>query len=727
MADPADVVLPAAAPGLPVDGSAGEPVRGLDPLFTARSVAVIGASDNRTKLAGRALADLIDSGFSGAVLPVNPRRDHVQGLSCHPSVAALPLVPDLAILTVPAAAVADAVRACADAGVRVAVVTSAGFAETGAEGRAAQRHLVETARKAGMRLLGPNCLGAVNSATGLCASFSATFARGLPEPGPVGVVSQSGAYGSHILHLTGARGVGVTYWLTTGNEADIDVAEGIHWMAERDDVEVILGYVEGITDGRRFAEALRAAHRSRTPVVLLKTGSSRAGEKAAGSHTGSFTGSDAVFDLVVREYGAYRARTIEEQLDVVYAAHRARPAAGRRLGMVTLSGGVGAQLCDAADRYGLELPELPEQARERVRSLLPYATVANPIDCTAQVLQDSDVLTAAVETILDQRSYDSLIAFFSTVLLNPDTADAVLRSMSRALTHRAAEIVAICVIAEPETVRAFEEAGCLVFEDPDRAVRAVAALAGFAEAFARPVREAVTGGAAGAVRLVGPFDDVAAKAVLARAGLPILTTVPASTADGAVRAAVEVGFPVALKVVSADLVHKSDAGGVALGLATQAEVREAFDRVLASVRGAQPRAHVAGVAVSPMARPGGVETIVGLTRDPVFGPVLLLGLGGVYVEMMADTTSRLAPIDEEQARAMVDDLRGSALLTGARGRPPADVAALAAALVRLSEFAVAHPEVTSVEANPLVVWSDGAAALDAVLITDDERHEAGRP
>lgn len=691
---------------------------GLDALFHARSVAVIGASDNRTKLAGRVLSHLLRLGFEGDVWPVNPRRETVQGVPCHPSVGALPAAPDLAVVTVPAAACEAAVRECADAGVRAAVVTTAGFAETGPDGVAAQARITDVARAAGMRLLGPNCLGVVNASTGLCASFSATFSRGLPTPGSVGVVSQSGAYGSHVLHLTESRGIGVAYWLTTGNESDIDVSEGLLWMAERPDVEVILCYVEGVKDGPRFAEALRAAHRTRTPIVMIKSGSSAAGEKAAGSHTGSFTGSDAVFDLVLREYGVYRARTIEEQLDVVYAAQRARPAAGRRLGVVTLSGGVGAQLCDAADRYGLVVPEFPAEARTRVQEMLPYATVTNPIDVTAQVLQDTSVLTAAVEAVLDERSYDAIVAFFSTVLLNQDTADAVLASMRQALTHRDDEVVAICMIAARDTVAAFEEAGCLVFEDPDRAVRAVAALARFAEAQDRPVPATVRADTA-VSSLNGPYDEVAAKAVLAEAGIPVLTTVLATTADEAVHAAEQVGLPVALKVVSADVAHKSDAGGVALGLVTHEEVRTAFDKVTTSVSAAHPHAAIPGVAVSPMARPGGVEMIVGVTRDPVFGPVVLLGLGGIYVETLKDATTRLAPVDVDGARAMIADLGGASLLTGGRGRPPLAVDDLAVTVAALSRFAAARTEVTAVEINPLVVWEDEVAALDAVLTTDD--------
>jgi acyl-CoA synthetase (NDP forming) len=689
-------------------------------------VVVVGASDDRDKLAGRPLAHLLDYGFAGSLFVVNPRRTTVQGLPSYPSVGDLPVVPDLAVLMVPAAAAEAAVRECAQFGVRVAIIGSAGFAESGGSGAATQDRIVALAREAGMRLLGPNCLGAVNSASGLCASFSATFNRGLPPAGPVGVVSQSGAYGSHVVHLLATRGLGVTYWMTTGNEADFDVAEGIRWMAERDDVTVILAYVEGIRDGRRFTEALRAAHASRTPVVLLKSGTSRAGERAANSHTGAFTGSSAVFELVARQYGAYQAKTVEEQIDIVYACARGNLSQGRRLGIVTVSGGIGAQLCDAADRYGLDVPELPAAARERVRSLLPYATATNPVDCTAQVLQDMDVLTAALETLFVERGFDALVAFFSTVLLNPGTADEMLARVRAALAYRASEIFVTCMVALPDTVAAFEDIGCLVFQDPDHAVRAIAALAYFAEAFDCPVPEPL-GATSELPVLSGPFDEVEAASALAEAGIPVLPMIVATTEDEAVDAAVRVGLPVALKVVSVDVVHKSEAGGVALGLANEADIRAAFARVTESVSQQRPDAHVRGVLISPMAQPGGVETIIGTTRDPIFGPVVLLGLGGIFVETIGATVTRLAPIDKAEGMAMIEQLRGSALLTGTRGREPADVDALVSALVALSRFAADHPEVSTVEANPFAVWPDGAAALDAVLIVNDRAEEGDRP
>lgn len=702
---------------------------GLDALFGARNVVVIGASDNPRKLAGRPLAYLRQFGFSGGIHPVNPARRTVQGLPSHASVSALVsdlgVVPDVAILVVPAAGALAAVEECAAVGVPVAVVMSAGFAESGRDGEKVQHRMTEVAEAAGMRLLGPNCLGAFNSATGLCASFSAAFVRGLPAPGPVGIVSQSGAYGSHVVHLVGRRGIGVQYWITTGNEADIDVAEAVEWMARRPEVEVLLVYVEGVRDGERFLEALRVAHECGTRVVLLKSGSSAAGERAASAHTGAFTGSDAVFDQVLRQYGVYRARTVEEQIDVVYAAVCGGSVARNRLAIVTMSGGVGAQLCDSAATYGLEVPLLPESAQRQVRELLPYATVSNPVDCTAQVLQDMRVLRGSLEVILSGHGYDALIAFFSTTLLNPDTAAEVFDAVHTAMQQRSDELVVICMVAPDETVARFERAGCLVFEDPDRAVRAVAALVELDRASRRPGRPARSWSPPDRV-LSGAQDERAATRELARAGVPVQESRVAPTEEQAWQAAQELGLPAVVKVLSADVVHKTEVGGVALDLRSETDVRTAFRDVTGAVRRARPDARVDGVVVSRMAPPG-VELIIGLTRDPVFGAVVVLGLGGVFVEVLGDTVIRLAPVDEAEATAMVDELRGRALLRGNRGTPAADVGAVAAAVAAVSRFGHLHREVLAVEVNPFVVWPVGGAALDGVLeISSTEEQGAQR-
>lgn len=691
----------------------------VDLLMRARSVAVIGASDDRTRISGRPLHFLLTSGFDGEVYAVNPARTQVQGVRCHATVAELPTTPDVAVIAVPAAATMDVVRECAAAGVRVAVVTGSGFGETGDAGRALQEQMVDAAKASGMRILGPNCLGAFNAHTGMYATFSQTLVDRFPEPGPVAIVSQSGAYGSHLGFLAQQRRLGVGYWVTTGNEADIDVAEALSWLVEQDEVKVVMVYVEGVQDGTTFRAALNRARAQNKPVIVLKTGRSAVGAQMAGSHTGALAGADDVFDAVLKESGAYRADTIEEQLDIAYACAHSRPTEVRRLGVVTVSGGIGAHICDVADRFGLEMPVLSESAQARLLELVPYAAVSNPIDCTGQVLQDSRITAAAFESLIEDAECDAVLGFYSTVPSTEIFAERLYQAMEQGTGGDRSVPLVICMVAEQATIRRYEDSGVLVFDDPDRAVRAIAGLAYFAEAFAT---------APGAGTVSEPtttrlehriYTEIDAKHVLAGAGVPVLEEALVVDADAAVAAAERIGWPTVLKVVSPDITHKSDIGGVALGLADPAAVREAFAAVTGNARAAMPDAAIDGVLVTRMAEPG-TELIIGGKVDPVFGPVIMVGWGGVYVEILSEVALRLAPIDVDGAHAMLQELKGAGLLTGARGREPLDVDAVARCLVAVSGFLAEQRDVVEeLDINPLLVYPEGrgALAVDAVLVT----------
>jgi acyl-CoA synthetase (NDP forming) len=693
---------------------------GVAAVLEARSVALVGASDNRAGVSGRVLRYLRDWGFTGGVYPVNPRRAQVQGERCWPDLASLPEVPELAVLAVPARAAVQAMRECAEVGVRAAVVLSAGFAESGPEGARLQDELLATARTGGVRVLGPNCIGAFNSGTGLAATFATALDGAIPTAGSVGIVSQSGAYGAHVAYLAGQRGLGVRYLVTTGNEPDVDLAEALLWMAGRPEIDVILAYAEGVKDGPRFLEALRVAHAARKPIVLLKVGRSAVGAEAARSHTAALTGSDQVYDAVLARYGVHRAESTEEQLDIAYACAHARPRAGDRLGIVTVSGGVGIQLADSAERHGLAVPPMPIQAQRAVLDLIPYASAANPVDCTAQALNHMDVFVAAWKVMLAEGGFDALVGFFTTMPLSANFAGRLRESIEAGTADRGDRLVVLSFVAEPETVREYERSGFLVFEDTDRAVRAVAALARLGATFDRPLPTPLPPARALPRRA---YTEVEATSLLAAAGVPTLPQRLAPDVDGAVAAAEELGHPVALKIVSPDIGHKSDVGGVALGLSGAGAVRAAHRAVLAAVREKAPAARIDGVLVTPLA-PLGVETIVGARIDPVFGPVVALGLGGVFVEVLRDVVLRPAPVTRDEAAAMVTALRGAALLAGARGTDPVDVDALAAAVVAVSEFAATHrADLASVEVNPLVVLpaGQGCRALDAVVVTRDGR------
>ncbi|WP_237216211.1 acetate--CoA ligase family protein [Falsiroseomonas oryziterrae] len=687
----------------------------LDSLLRPRSIAIIGASDDPTRIGGRPLAYLKARGFAGPILPVNPNRATVQGLPAFPDVASLPEAPEAAVIAVPGEAAIAAVAALAARGCRAGIVFTAGFAEIGDAGAAMQDRLVAAARAHGMRLLGPNCLGLFNAPHGHFPIFSASVENGWPGPGTIGIASQSGAYGSHLFAAARDRGIGVPVLVTTGNEADLQVADIIEWMAAADEVEVIAAYAEGIRDGERFAAAVEAARRARKPVVMMKVGRSAVGEAAAQSHTASIAGDDRVLDAVLAELGVHRARTTEELLDVCYVAQKRIYPVGNTLGVVTISGGAGVLIADAAEAVGLPLPEMPAEAQARLKALVPFASPRNPVDCTAQAFNDMKVVGEFAESMARDGGYASLIAFFTAWGGSPTMAPRLRAELKGVLDRHPDRLFLLSILASPERVREWEADGFLALEDPSRAVVALAAMGRFGEAFARDVR---SGTALSAVALPdATANEAEAKRILAEAGVPAVPEIACASAEEAARAARDIGFPVVAKLLSPDVLHKSEIGGVILDLTDEDAVRRAFATITARAATRAPDARIEGVLVAKQLRDA-VEMAVGVVRDPVFGPVVMVGLGGVFIEVFRDVAFRRCPVSEADALAMIRSLRGFPLLDGARGRPRADVAALARAVAALSRFgAAAGPRLRSAEVNPLMVLPDGqgAFAADALI------------
>jgi acyl-CoA synthetase (NDP forming) len=698
------------------------PSASLDALFRPRSVAILGASDDATRISGRPVRYLIEGGFKGGIYPVNPNRETVQGLKAYKTLADVPEVPDVALLAVPAALTEQAIAECVAKGVKGAVIFSAGYAESGEDGLAMQGRITEIARAGGLRLLGPNCLGIFNPQIGFFGTFTQSLDKEMPGPGPLGIISQSGAYGSHIAYLARKRGIGINYWITTGNEADVDVAESLEWMAGQSDVKVIMAYVEGVRDGERFRRALELARANRKPIVMMKVGRSAIGAQAASSHTASLAGSDAIYDALFRQYGVHRATTTEEQIDVAYACARGIFPKGNKLGVVTLSGGAGVLISDAAERNGLDVAPMPEAAQKILKELLPFATVVNPVDTTAQALNDMNLLAKNIEVILDQGGYDALIGFFSTLPMTRTLSGPLRNAIAKGCEKFPDRLIAMSMIGDAEAVAAYEASGFLVFEDSDRAVAALAALTKFAQAFdrvetARPVAAAEPiGGAA--------LSERAAKQLLGKAGIPFLDERIATDAKAAGAAADAIGYPVVLKIVSPDIEHKTEIGGVLVGVADRAGVEQGFATLMQRAAQHRPDAKIEGVLVAPMARKG-VEVIVGVSRDPVFGPAVMFGLGGVHVEVLKDVTFRLAPFGRDEAVRMIDEIRGRALLSGVRGAAASDVDALADLLVNISEFAAAHrDDIETIDLNPVLAWpkGEGVVALDALVVPRQDLH-----
>ena len=694
------------------------PTRPLDALLRPASVAVIGASNDPTRIGGRPIRYLRAAGFAGRVYPVNPRHAEVQGLPAFPRIEDVPEAVDLAIVAVPAPSVVDTVQACAARGVQVVVIYSAGFAEMGAEGRRLQQRLREIATETGLRIVGPNCLGVYNSELGFFATFSTTLEDGFPAPGGVALVSQSGAYGSHLSLLARKRNIDIRYWVTTGNEADVSVPEVLGWLAEQDDVSVIMAHAEGITDREALVRALGTARARRKPVVFQKVGVTEVGAQAAQSHTASLAGADAIYEAAFRQFGAYRARDTDEMLDIAYAASFGVFPKSPRVALVSISGGVGVQMADAAVGFGLDVAPLSESAQTRLKAALPYASPRNPVDITAQAFNRVELIADNLGIVFEEEQHDAVVAFFTYVAAADGMIEPIRQAIHAARERRPGCALVLSIVAPPDVVRQYEAVGCPVFEDPTRAVRAVAALHRFSRIFAeRADAPAIAPRAASLPD--GPLSERQAKRLLADAGVPVVQEELARNPDEAARIAAAFGGPVAVKLCAPGVLHKAEVGGVVLDVSTPEEARSACETVTSQARATDPAIRIEGVLIAPMVT-GGVETIIGIRHDPTFGPVVMFGLGGTLVEVIDDVSFRVAPFGEAEAHRLIGETRAGTVLGGARGKGPYDVAALVAALARLSVFAAQHGDrIDSAEINPFVVLPEGrgAVALDAVIVT----------
>jgi len=691
----------------------------LDSFFSPSSIAIVGASAGGIKTGAVPLRYLIAEKFAGPIYPIHPTQPQVQGLRAYPNLKAVGRPVDLAIFAVPAQHALAALEDAVAAGVRSIVMFTAGFAETGEDGTRAQQQFVSRARQAGIRLLGPNCLGFMNAQHRVYATFSPVVSSGLAPAGCVGIASQSGAFGAYAYGMARERNVGLSIWVATGNEADIDVADCIAWMARDKATRVIMAYMEGCSDGAKLKSALRLAREAGKPVVVVKVGRTELGAQAAASHTAALAGDDAAFNALFRQYGVWRARSIDEFFDVAHCLAVSVLPANPQVGLLTVSGGVGVLMSDDAHDAGLNVAPLSQAARDRISARVPFAATRNPVDITGQVTSEPDLLGLAADAMLGEGGYGSLLVFLAAAGLTPamqDTQLQVARQLRQAYPDR---LVIFSSLTSAAQQGALQELGCLSFTEPGRAIRVLAAMNFFAaQATAEqvlPPQAALTG----CISLrPGNYNEADALALLAAHGMPVAQSRCVSDREAAVAAARDIGFPVVMKVLSPDILHKSDAGGVVLGITDEEAAGLAFDTIYSRVRTSHPQARVDGVLLARMVK-GGVECILGVHRDPVLGHILMLGAGGVNVELLRDVSFRVVPVAPDQARAMIGELKTSALFHGFRGAALADVDALAQAILSLSDFALAAGDsLASVEVNPFAVLpqGQGGVALDAVLV-----------
>ncbi len=692
-----------------------DPTR-LAKLLTPQSVAVIGASDDPLRIGGRPISYMLSQGFKGKIYPVNPNRETVQGVKSYPSVAALPETPDVAIVIVPASAALENVTALAERGCAAAILFSAGFAETGPEGAAAQQKLVDIAHAHGMRLIGPNSLGLINPCNHFYGSFATGVELGFPKAGGVAIISQSGAYGAHLMAVATANDIGLSAIILTGNEADLTVGDMLQMVVADPETRVIMMYSEGIKEAPSLIAGLEAARRARKPVVMMKVGRSAVGSAAAQSHTASIAGDDKVTDAVLKEMGVVRAQSTEQMLDIARLATRGIYPVNNTLGVITVSGGAGVVISDAADAIGLPMPEMPAASQERLLKLLPFAAPRNPVDVTAQYLNEMSLINTFTDALIEEGGYSSILGFFTYTGGAPSIAPRLREQLKIVRAKYPDCIFVLSLMASKEQIREYEKDGFTVFEDPARAVIAIEAMGRFGEAFAKAPGQPAPELPAFSLPQQTP-SEAESKTLLAQAGIASAPERACASSEAAVNAAREIGYPVVMKILSPDILHKSEIGGVLLNVNSDAEVRENFALLMHRGRAAAPQARLDGVLVAKQLS-GGVECILGVHRDPVFGPVAMFGLGGIFVEVLQDVVLHRCPFGVDVAEHMIRSIKGAPLLLGARGTTPVDIQALAQMLSRLSVFAMeAGPRMQSVDLNPVFAMpaGQGAYAADAVI------------
>ncbi|SIT28745.1 acetate--CoA ligase family protein [Achromobacter sp. MFA1 R4] len=686
----------------------------LDPLLNPRSIAMIGASSNPGRIGGMPLDLLTRFGFKGGIYPVNPKYQEVFGLRCWPDIEAVPDAVDLAVLAIGAADVTPMLRRCHAKGIRAAIVYAAGFAEAGGEGARLQDELEAFVAESGMAVAGPNCMGFANLNTQAHTAFASVFktAPAQAGPGSVSLLTQSGNVCAAVYAIARRLGLPFSHFINTGNEACIDFSQYLEYLAADPQTQIVLGYIEQLRDGDRFVRACRELERQGKLLIALKAGATDKGAQAVQSHTSALAGDRRVYAAAFRQLNVIEAHDFAQMAHLASLATLRHRTAGKRVAVLTMSGALGAILADKFIGAGLALPDLPPDLQDILRGGIPdYGMVGNPVDVTGNVVNDPAFVRTVLQALATSAAIDAVVVYAPGYMLDR-MADALAEASRQ---HRRLFVAIDTGLAQSRA--ALREAEVAVFEDLGQAVEALAPYLLWCAARGEKRQAALPAiKAASAPGL--PCNEAQARAYVAACGLPEAAADVARSADEAVRAARHAGYPVALKVLSPDIAHKTEAGGVALNLADEQAVRGAYAQVTEAASRAQPDARIDGVLVQRMER-GVAEIIVGATRDPVFGPVLTVGLGGVLTEIYQDTSHRLLPVDEDIALEMLRELKAFALLDGFRGKPRGDLAAACRSIVAVGNALLAAPaQVSQIEVNPLLIKEagQGVAVLDALIL-----------
>jgi acetyltransferase len=684
-------------------------------MFTEpRGVAVVGASTSPEKLGYQVLNNVIQYGYEGAIYPINPTAPEILGRKAYASVLDVPDPVDLAVLLVPNKAVPGVLEQCGQRGLKGAVVITAGFREVGPQGRALEQQVIEIIKRYGMRLIGPNVLGIIDTVCKLNASFAA----GMPRRGRIAFMSQSGALCTSILDLALGQGIGFSRFYSIGNKADINELDLVRAWAEDPETRAIMGYLEGITKGPEFMSVAQEVTRHK-PIIAIKSGTTSAGSKAVSSHTGTLAGSEAAYDAAFRQCGIIRAGSVQDLFDYAQAFARQPMIQSDAIAVITNAGGPGIMASDAIERAGLRLAGLAVETKQKLQANLPpAASVANPVDVLGDALADRYAM--AIDTVLADPNVSALMVVLTpqTMTQIPETA-AALGSASKKYGKPVfgAFMGDAAIRKGVEVLRSHDVPN---YQVPERAVAAIAAMWRYRQWLNTPplkveelpadrekIRQ-IFARVRGEGRVT--IGDSEAREVLEAYGIPLPKSVLAATAEEAVAAAEAIGYPVVMKIASPDILHKSDIGGIKLNITSASEVRDAFDLLVYRGKRFMPDATIWGCQVQQMVK-GGREVIIGVNRDPQFGPLIMFGLGGIYVEALKDVTFRVAPLDRREATEMLGEIRSYKLLRGVRGEKPADQAAIVETLLRISQLVTDFPEIVELDINPLMVFEAGRGVL----------------
>ncbi len=700
----------------------------LETFFSPQSVAIVGASKDPAKLGNVVLRNAIEGGYKGRLYPINPKADEVLGCKAYPSVQALPEVPDLVVIVIPYPHVPAALEDCGKKGVRSVVIISAGFREAGYEGMNRELEVIRIAKQYGIRVIGPNCLGIIDC----CTPLNVTFAAGTPPVGPIDFMSQSGALGVAILDWAMASSqIGFSKFVSLGNKADISEIDLMKAWADDPRSRVILAYSEGLPNGQEFIRVAREVSRKK-PIIILKSGVTQAGSRAVSSHTGSLAGSEQAYRAAFRQAGVLRAETLQELFDYALAFAYQPILNGDRIAIVTNAGGPGILCTDALERKGLQLARFAPETTQSLQDFLPDAASANnPVDVLGDALPDRYAF--ALEKVALDPNVDGIIAIVTPQAMTDvhETGRVIGRCAQMIRAHNLNKPLIACLMGEYKMKPAVEmlaaEYGVPNYTFPERAANALAAMRDYRQLRAAPelrverfevdnarVRQIIQH-----VRAEGrvAIGDAESRDIMSAYRLRIPQAKLAATPEQAVALANEIGYPVVLKIASPDILHKTDVGGVKVGLNSASDVRDAFDLIVYRAQRYVPNATIWGCLVQEMI-PKGTEILVGMSRDPQFGPLVTFGLGGIYVEALKDVTFRIAPFDRTAAAEMLGEIRAHALLEGVRGQPPVDKEAIIETLLRISQLVTDFPEIVELDINPLMVYEQGrgAIALDARLV-----------